>query len=78
MCDLMDCKDCSKYKQNETFWCEELLNLWYQLEDISYNPDEMIIEEDFIQFKAGTDIKEIWKWFANRLNVKVSDLFEYE
>ncbi len=75
MCDLIDCKDCSKYNVNETIWCEEIEELWNQLEDISYNPDEMIIEEDFIHFKAGTNIKEIWKWFADRLNITIQDLF---
>lgn len=45
--------------------------LWSKLGDIPINSDEEI-EEDFLDFTAGTDIHEIWYWFEEYFNCSVA------
>lgn len=41
---------------------EELQELWSQLSDIPVNNNDEI-EEDFLDFPAGTDKFDVWNWF---------------
>lgn len=41
---------------------EELQKLWGELGDIPVNNNDEI-EEDFLDFPAGTDKLEVWDWF---------------
>lgn len=47
------------------FDSEELEKLWEMLGDIPVNDNDEI-EEEFLEFPAGTHKEEIWKWFDER------------
>ena len=53
---------------------DKVLNLWYEFVDIPMNPDTECIEVEWNGFKKGTHREEIWHWFEENFNVKVSDL----
>ncbi len=43
----------------------ELEKLWYGLNNVPIN-DKDQIDEDYDQWKKGTDIKAIWDWFDEK------------
>ena len=77
MCDLLDCKDCSKYQPNKNIKCQEIFNLWNEFGDVPMNDNEEI-ETDWNIFKAGTNKYDIWHWFEDKFNIRVVDLLYHE
>lgn len=45
---------------------KRLMELWMHFGDVPMFPDTECMEENFLQFPAGTHREEIWKWFDQR------------
>jgi len=43
-----------------------LENIWAKFGDVPMNPETECIEEDFVNWPAGTHREEIWHWFDQR------------
>lgn len=63
-----------KQQSTVTVRDEAIKNMWDELEDIPMNPETECIEEDFYQFPAGTNRKEIWHWFDEQHSKGVNAL----
>ena len=53
---------------------EALEQLWARLEDVPMNPETECIEEDFVNWPAGTHREDIWHWFDERHSKGISYL----
>ena len=53
---------------------EALEQLWARLEDVPMNPETECIEEDFVNWPAGTHREDIWHWFDERHSKGVAGL----
>lgn len=51
-----------------------LEDLWTKLEDVPMDPETECIEEDFVNWPAGTHREDIWHWFDERHSKGVSYL----
>lgn len=54
-----------------------LQELWNRFSDIAINNDDEI-ENDFIQFEAGTSGFEVWHWFDKRCTNNLHDDLLYK
>ena len=41
----------------------EIDKLWYELEDVPFDPETEQIDVDWFIFRKGTDRETIWHWF---------------
>lgn len=56
----------------------DLEKLWADFEDLSMNPDTECIEESFLDFPAGTEREEIWRFFDRRHSKGVAYLLYHD
>lgn len=50
---------------------------WKMLDDIPCSEnidDDLIIDKDFLHFKKGTCVYDIWHWFENTYNISITIL----
>lgn len=55
-----------------------LEELWSALEDVPMNPETERMDEDFLDFPAGTLREDIWHWFDERHSRGVAYLMTCE
>lgn len=53
---------------------EMLEALWEQFTDVPINPETECLEEEFLDWPAGTHREEIWHWFDRRYSRGVAHL----
>ena len=51
-----------------------LKDLWREFSDVPMDPDTEKMEEEFLDFPAGTPRQDIWKWFDERYSKGVYNL----
>ena len=50
-------------KTDTPFSPREIEQIWWTLEDVGFDGDDEVIEEDWFGFPKGTSRMEIWHWF---------------
>lgn len=55
---------------------DQLRNLWDVFGDVPMDPESEEIEENFLDFPAGTHREEIWHWFDERYSGGVHALMD--
>jgi len=65
-------------EQFDTFMQNKAREYWEDFEDIPMNPETECIEEDFLDFRAGTHREEIWHWFEDTFDLSVAKDLMYE
>lgn len=44
----------------------ELCDLWNKLGDTPTNEDGDLLDEDFLHFKSGHEVMDVWHWFEEQ------------
>lgn len=57
---------------------EELRILWEEFGDVPMNPETECMEDQFLEFPAGTHREEIWHWFDERHSKGVAYLLGFK
>lgn len=57
----------ARYFADEASWTtEELQNAWEYFGDIPMNPENELMEQEFLHFPARTHREKIWEWFDHK------------
>lgn len=49
-----------------TYSIKQLLSLWNILSDIPVDEGGEFVDQDFLHFKAGDEVMDIWRWFEEQ------------
>lgn len=64
--DLAEERTCMEREVSIMKTLQELNQLWRELGDIPISEDGVYLDQDFIHFKVGTEVEEVWRWFEGQ------------